>query len=142
MKKQVFFFLIFTGLSMGVAYADILIITNKDVPETRLTQKQIQEIFLGKRVQWKDNSKIRFVTIKESIIHGMFLKQYLKKSGSKWKAYWRRMVFTGRGVPPKVINTEAEIIAYVAKTKGAIGYVSSQKISDGNENTVKIIEIK
>jgi ABC-type phosphate transport system substrate-binding protein len=38
--------------------------------------------------------------------------------------YFRTLVFTGKGSPPKSFATTDEIIQYVANTEGAIGYVS------------------
>jgi len=65
--------------SSGMAWADILIIAHQKVPETTITAKDLQEIFLGNRVQWKDNSAIKPVTVKDAKLHEAFLKQYIKK---------------------------------------------------------------
>ncbi|MCP4353828.1 MAG: hypothetical protein GY795_50925 [Desulfobacterales bacterium] len=125
------------------AFADVIIIANKNVPENTLTREQLREIFLGKRVQWSNHDKIHVATVKDDDgVYEIFLKQYLNKSHAKWKSYWKRMVFTGRGVPPKTIISEAEAIAYIAETKGAVGYISSEGIQDESEPVVKIIKIK
>ena len=85
----------------------------------------------------------RFVTVGEPEVHSMFLKQHVKLSDSDWKIYWKRMVFTGRGLPPQTIPTEAELIDFVSKTKGAVGYVSSEGLPAGSEKgSVKIITVK
>ena len=111
--------------SSGVTWADILIIANQNVPETTVTKKDLQAMFLGKRVQWKDNTAIHPVTVKEAELHKAFLKQYVKKSFAKWNAHWKRMVFTGNGTPPKQFATQQELLEYVATTTGAIGYVDN-----------------
>jgi ABC-type phosphate transport system substrate-binding protein len=111
------------------------------VPENTLTRNDIQEIFLGKRVQWSDHSKIYAATVKDEV-HKMFLKEYLNRTETKWRAYWKRMVFTGRGVPPRSLATEAELIAYIAETKGAVGYISHEGIQGSPEAAIKIIKIK
>ncbi|QTA83543.1 Phosphate-binding protein domain-containing protein [Desulfonema limicola] len=138
MKKVLIYLLIAMLFSSAAAFADILIISNKDVPDTALSQKNVQEIFLGKRVQWSDNSKIHFVTIKNPDIHEAFLKQYLKKSDAKWKAYWKRMVFTGRGTPPQQFGTTQELLEYVSKTDGAVGYIDSETTAVN----VKVVNVK
>ena len=74
----------------SAVYADVLIIVNNGVAENTLSQQEIQEIFLGKRVQWGDHSRIRFVTVGEPEVHSMFLKQYVKLSDSDWKIYWKQ----------------------------------------------------
>lgn len=123
------------------AMADILIICNKTVSATGLSRNHIQDIFLGKRVLWENNHAIHVFVLKEEDIHKAFLEEYVHKSESQWKAYWKRMVFTGRGLPPKSINTEAELIDLVAKTNGAIGYVSTEGLPEDTEaNSVKILK--
>jgi ABC-type phosphate transport system substrate-binding protein len=112
--------------SSGTAWADMVIIVHQNVPETTITEKTLQEIFLGKRVQWKDNSTIHPVTVREAKLHKAFLKQYVNKSIAKWNAHWKRMVFTGNGTPPKQFTTQQELLEYVAKTAGAIGYVDAE----------------
>jgi hypothetical protein len=48
------------------------------------------------------------------------------------------LVFTGKGSMPKVLDSDAEMVTYVAKTRGAVGYVSSSANTAG----VKTLEVK
>ena len=41
------------------------------------------------------------------------------------------LVITGKGSMPKSLRTDEEVIAYVAKTRGAIGYAASTASLDG-----------
>jgi ABC-type phosphate transport system substrate-binding protein len=124
--------------SSGSAWADIVIIAHQDVSETTVTEKDLQEIFLGKRVQWKDNTAIHPVTVKEAEFHKAFLKQYVNKSIAKWNAHWKRMVFTGNGTPPKQVATQQELLEYVVNTAGAIGYIDAETPVE----SVTIIEVQ
>ena len=110
----------------GTAWADMVIIAHQNTPETTVSAKDLQEIFLGKRVQWKDNTAIHPATVKEPELHEAFLKQYVKKTPSQWIAHWKRMVFTGNGTPPQQFTTQQELLKYVADTAGAIGYVDAE----------------
>jgi ABC-type phosphate transport system substrate-binding protein len=47
-------------------------------------------------------------------------------------------VFSGKGLMPKAVASDSDVAAYVAKTKGAIGYVSA----DADTNGVKTLEVK
>ena len=40
-------------------------------------------------------------------------------------AYWNALIFSGRELPPLEKATDADVIAYVRATPGAIGYVSA-----------------
>ena len=51
---------------------------------------------------------------------------------------WKKLVFTGKGSMPESVNSEAELVALIAKTPGAIGYISADKVGDG----IKAIPVK
>jgi hypothetical protein len=56
--------------------------------------------------------------------HEAFLKAYVGKSDAALRNHFKSLVFTGKGSMPKSFATEAEVVKYVAATKGAVGYVS------------------
>ena len=58
--------------------------------------------------------------------HDEFLKDVVGKSGPALKNHLKTLVFTGKGSMPKSFASEADIVKYVAKTPGAIGYVSAR----------------
>jgi TonB family protein len=45
--------------------------------------------------------------------------------------YYRSLVFTGRGSMPRTLDSDEAVVAYVAKTRGAIGYVSRGTNAEG-----------
>jgi ABC-type phosphate transport system substrate-binding protein len=137
MKRTVIFFSIVFALVTGAAHANVLIIANKNVKDSVITKADLKEIFLGKKVQWTDNTKIRFVTLKESGSHKTFLRTYINKSSQQYSNYWRKMVFTGKGKIPKSFATSAEMIEYVSGTNGAVGYIESSATSS-NVNTINV----
>jgi ABC-type phosphate transport system substrate-binding protein len=136
MKKIVFLLGVFLAWVGCFAFPDVLIIANPDTPVSSLKKKEIKDIFTGKMTRWNSSGKIIIATLKDSELHREFLRQYVKKTPSQFKNYWRRKVFTGEGRLPKIFKTEAGLIDFVASTKGAVGYISST-----TRKPVKIIEI-
>ena len=65
--------------------------------------------------------------------HAAFLKQYLGKTDAALNTYYRSLVFTGKAFMPKMLDSDAEVAAYVAKTKGAIGYVRADASTPGSK---------
>jgi TonB family protein len=63
--------------------------------------------------------------------HATFLKDYLGLDNDALQNYYRALVFTGKRSMPKTLRSDEEVVAYVAKTRGAIGYVSSTAPVDG-----------
>ena len=116
---------LFWGFS-GVTWADMVIIAHQDVPKNTVSAKELQEMFLGKRFQWSNNSAVHPATVKEAKLHEAFLERYIKKSPSQWITHWKRMVFTGNGTPPEQFVSEQELLEYVTKTSGAIGYIDAE----------------
>ncbi len=65
-----------------------------------------------------------------------FEQKVLKKSASQIKAYWSKRVFSGKGKPPKEVDNDAAVIAFVAANAGAIGYVDAASV-DASVNVLK-----
>ena len=116
-------------LASTAAFADVVVIANKNVPETSMSKERVKNIFLGKVVKWQDGSRIRFVTLKGDS-HKSFLKEYIGRSEAQYKTYWKKILFTGKGSMPKSFDTEQEMAQYVANTKGAIGYISKNTAAE------------
>jgi ABC-type phosphate transport system substrate-binding protein len=104
--------------------AGIVIIGNKNIPESSLGKTDIQNIFLGKKTKL-GNTKITFVILKSSDIHENFLKEYLSRTPAQYKKYWKKIVFTGKGKAPKAFKSEEALVEHVKNTEGAIGYIGS-----------------
>ena len=126
----VFIFAVVVGTALPFPYAAsteeaVIIIANKNVPASSLSIEDVKNIFLSKKTQWRDGSKIEFVTLKGCAAHDVFLKSYLEKTPSQYDSYFRNLVFTGKGKALRTFSTEAEVVKYVSGTDGAIGYVSS-----------------
>jgi ABC-type phosphate transport system substrate-binding protein len=108
------------------------------LPESSLKKQELRDIYLGKKTSWSNNKRISFVIQENSATTVQFFKNFVRKSPSQYSTYWREMVFTGKGIPPKSFSSDKDLIEFVAKTGGAIGYVST---SSGLE-TVKILRIE
>ncbi len=144
MKAKILVVLFFVAVvgaafsSPGAVYAgDIVIIANKNVAESSLSSEEVKNIFLFKKKKWGNGQSIDFVVLKDGAVQEGFLKNYAKKTPSQFKRYFKTLVFTGKGKPPKSFATEAELIGYVASTEGAIGYASS----GAKTGSVKTIQV-
>jgi ABC-type phosphate transport system substrate-binding protein len=78
------------------------------------------------------------VLLKESPTNEGFLSQYVGKSDAAFRTSWRSLVFSGQGVMPRSVESETAMVDYVARTPGAIGYVSKVTPHDG----VKILAVR
>ncbi len=55
------------------------------------------------------------------------------------EVYWKRMVFSGRTLPPKILASDAEILDFVRDTPGAVGYVAADADTRGVK-TLAVVE--
>jgi hypothetical protein len=104
---------------------------------SQITDK-LKGVFLITKTSLNDGSHVELVLMKGGAVHEAFLKENLGKTDSSLQVYYRSLVFTGKGSMLKILGNDAEVAAYVAKTKGAIGYMSSEVATAG----VKVLEEK
>lgn len=117
----------------------IRLIVHPDNPVTRLDRKFVINAFLKKRTRWGDDVAIRPVDLEpDSPVRRRFSKEVLGRSIEAVRRYWNQQVFSGRGVPPPELDSEREVVEYVTRHRGAIGYVSEGVDLQG----AKVVEIR
>ena len=119
------------------AAGEVVVVANPDLAEDVIARKDLQRIYLGKRTTWSDRTSIVPVMLKSGPLHEEFVEDLVGRSEHRFATYWRQMVFTGKGIPPKSFADEDEIISFVKATPGAVGYVSPSTDATG----VKILTV-
>ncbi len=117
--------------------AELVIIANSDIPEPAIDANGLQRIYMGKQTRWINDEAIVPVMLKSGPVHEAFVESYLDRSPHRFVTYWRQMIFTGKGTPPRSFASEKELIAYVAETPGSVGYASASADIQG----VKIMSL-
>jgi ABC-type phosphate transport system substrate-binding protein len=113
-----------------ISAADIKVIANQSVKATQVSTDELKRIFLGTDTSL-EGSNVFPVFERGGATHEAFLKQYLGKTDAALNTYYRSLVFTGKAFMPKILRSDAEVVAYVAKTKDAIGYVDAGASAPG-----------
>lgn len=103
--------------------AGYVVIANPNLAGTQISGTDMRGIFLGV-VTRIGGRPVQPVVARSGAAHKQFVADRLGKTESGLQNYFRTLVFTGKGSPPKSFATSVEIIDYVANTEGAIGYVS------------------
>ena len=122
----------------GAAGEEIIIIVNKEISLNHLDLNTVIDIYTNQKTKWGSGEKIHLSMLRKGPVHDQFSNQIIGIAPQKLVRIWKKVIFTGLGTPPKVVDTEAELIKYVAATKGAIGYI---RASTPFEN-VKALELK
>lgn len=138
--SQFFLFAAVLGLLAvaNLAGADLKVIANPGVGTATISGDDLKGVFLATKSSLSDGGRVEPVLQKGGSAHEAFVKEYLGKTDPALQTYYRSLVFTGKASMPKTLASDAEVTAYVAKTKGAIGYVSSSAGTTG----VKTLDVK
>lgn len=112
--------------------AEYLVVVNPSIAVTTLSRGDASRLFLRGSTQWPNGEHVKPVDLaKGSPVRAAFTKEILGRSMGAIEQYWTQSVFSGRAVPPPEKPTDAEVIAYVRDTPGAIGYVSAGASTEG-----------
>jgi ABC-type phosphate transport system substrate-binding protein len=131
------------GISISVAHAEpapaLRVIVNAKSTEAKLDRRFVADAFLKKRTRWGDDTAILPVDLgQKSAVRDRFSHDVLDRDVAAVRRYWAQLVFSGRGVPPPELGSDAEVVKYVAAHAGAIGYVAGDTALAG----VKAVEIE
>lgn len=102
-----------------------------------LNKKSIKKVFLGKSKKFPDGSQVIPVDLTKGEARTQFLSSVIGKSESQLKAYWSKLIFTGKGQAPKTVDTEAEVIKLVSQNPNLIGYISDSAVDDSVKIAMK-----
>ena len=118
------------------ALADVAVVVNS-ANANAVDDSDISRIFLGKMKKFPSGNSIEPINSSAgSAARTEFEKKVLKKSSSQVKAYWSKLVFSGKGKPPKELGSDADVLKHVAANADAIGYVDAGSV-DGSVKVLK-----
>jgi ABC-type phosphate transport system substrate-binding protein len=120
-----------------LAAAEISVIVHKDNMDS-MDSDYIKRIFLGKLKGFPSSAQaIPLVLSVENSTHEVFINTFLNKSQTQYSAFWSRLVFTGKGTPPKPVDNERDMINLVSNNPNLIGFVDSQNVTSDVRVVIK-----
>ena len=112
------------------ALAEIVVVINPKNPAAALTAEQVSQFYLGistsfTPVDHNDSSPLR----------ADFYKKITHKEPGQVRAIWAKLVFTGKGRPPKELASDEEVKKAVAADPNGIGYIDKASV----DASVKVV---
>lgn len=119
------------GMCVFSAHAELVVIVGVNSSVTRLTREQIVNIFMGRYRKLPDGADARPLDLGgESPERREFYQRLLDKSLAEINAYWARLVFSGKTVPPLALSGPEQVLQRVSQDPAAIGYVQRYSLDD------------
>jgi hypothetical protein len=108
------------SLGCGPAFgADIYVIASPDV---RLSLEDIRELYLGDK---EFSGEVRLVPVENQAALAEFVVKALGMNPQRYNTLWVKKAFRDALNPPAVKAGDFEVLEFVKRTRGAVGYVFS-----------------
>lgn len=111
------------------ASADVVAVVSTQSAIVHLSANEIADIFLGKRTRFPDGSQAVPIDLAEgSPERAEFYTRFAAKNPVEMKMHWAKLIFTGRGQPPRQVSDAAAVKAALAQQPNAIGYLDRRYV--------------
>ena len=127
---------IILGIFANLACADVVVIVHPSNGSS-LDKSAIEKIFLSKSKSFPGGGEVVPINQADGTApRDEFDSKVLGKSAAQLKAYWSKLVFTGKGNPPKDVASDADVKNLIANNPAMIGYIDAGA-ADGS---VKVVQ--
>lgn len=117
-------------LNVTIVASDFAVVVNINSELSKLSKKQIKDIFLRKRHFVKGKKMVPVNISASSKLRLVFEKNVLKTNRDKLNRYWVKKHFQGIS-PPTVQSSDKAMSLFVKNVKGAIGYLPKNIVDSG-----------
>jgi ABC-type phosphate transport system substrate-binding protein len=119
------------SLTARAAMADVVAVVSARSSVTTLSRNQLLDIFLGRANRYPDGTPALPLDQAEgSTLRDEFYTKVAGQSSAQIKAYWSKIIFTGRGQPPPTVANDMEVKKRIRDNPAAIGYIDRAMVDD------------
>lgn len=128
------------GRASAATGSSFHLIVNQSNALMMVERKFLADAFLKKITRWPNTGEvIRPVDLRpDAPVRHLFTDEVLHRSVAAVKNYWQQLVFSGRELPPPEVDNDEQVIKYVTRLPGAVGYVSGS----ANLERVKVLTLR
>ena len=91
-------------------------------PSVTLSATDVRDVYLGDK---QLAGAIKLVPVDNSSSQEMFLARVVRIEGAKYASLWTKKSFREGILAPPLKGSDAEVLAFVRRTPGAVGYVGA-----------------
>lgn len=116
----------------------VVVVVSADSPVTEISRLHLADLYLGRATHFPSGEPAEPIEQQTtSAARADFYQRYLGRSLAEIKAHWSRLIFTGRGRPPRDVPSGEDVRRVVAENPGAIGYIERHLV-DGSVRIVRV----
>lgn len=130
--------LLCAGAGADAHAADFVVIVSAKNPLSSMRAEQVAAIFLAQTGRFPGGEEAQALDLPlGSALRDEFYRSVAARSPALMKAHWSKMVFTGRGHPPRELSNSAAVRRMVADNPGLIAYIDKSAL----DSSVKAIQV-
>ena len=100
------------------------VVVHRANPVASLTRAELSAIYMKRTRSWRDGREIVAIDqLASAPVREHFSRAVHGKSVAYVTRYWQRLIFSGRGIPPRQLPNDAAILDFVKSNRDAIGYI-------------------
>jgi hypothetical protein len=108
---------------------EVLVIGHPGLP--RVDAQTLQRLYTGRAIEIADQTVTVVNAPAGSVLRNRFLAAFVQMDEERYRAYWTVRRHVGKGAPPREIDSAAEVIDFVSRTPGAVGYIDATATRPG-----------
>lgn len=110
--------------------ANLAVVMSAKSSVEKLSRRQVKKLFLGKSKKLPSGGVATVLDHQNSYAaREAFYKDVIGKHGSKLETYWSKLKFTGKGQPPKQVESVTELVTALTNDQNAISYLKKEDIT-------------
>ena len=116
-------------LASRTVEADVVAVVSAKSRVASLSKSQVADLFLGKSTRFPGGTQAVPIDQSEGTrARDEFYATFTGKSAAQVKAHWAKIIFTGRGEPPRTASSDAEVRKLLAANPQAIAYLERSAV--------------
>ena len=117
----------------------IAVVTLASSPISALNRAELSRLALGQQQALNDGTPVRFADLAPGPVRERFYRMIAQRNPAQMRAYWSRLVFTGRGKPPPVAHSGEELREWLQKDASLIGYLPASELGIEDDAGLRVL---
>ncbi len=106
-----------------IAWADIAVVTASESAIGSMSLEEAQLLYLGRLTALRDRTPVQLLDLPPGDTRDAFYQRLTGRNPVQIRAYWSRMVFTGRARPPQQVASDAAMVNALLVDLHSVGYL-------------------